>query len=195
MKIIVGLGNPGKKYENTRHNIGFAVLDKLQTETVNLQFSSSKQTPIFKFSNKFKSEVLEVNNLLLVKPQNFMNRSGEVVSKIVSFYKIDLNDLLVAHDDLDIKLGEYKIQKEKGPKDHKGILSVEQIVGKNFWRVRIGVDNRGTKSTGSTKGTKSKILSGEDYVLMKFTAEEQGIVNRVIDDVVEELLVRLKADG
>ena len=149
MRIVVGLGNPGKEYENTRHNVGFMVVDKLKPE-------------------------IEGKKILLVKPQKFMNRSGEEVIKVVNFHKVDLANLYVVHDDLDIKLGEYKIQFGKGPKVHNGITSIEQALGtKDFWRVRIGIDN--------------------NDVLGKFAIEEKKIVEEVIDEVNKELVTRLQA--
>ncbi|MBU1071203.1 aminoacyl-tRNA hydrolase, partial [Patescibacteria group bacterium] len=114
MKLIVGLGNIGEKYKNTRHNVGFMVVDELE---------------------KHKEDLGKV---MLVKPATFMNESGRAVAKMVRFYKLDLDNLYVVHDDLDLKLGEYKIQKGVGPKVHNGILSVEKELGdKEFWRVRV----------------------------------------------------------
>src|SRR6185369_4075580 len=115
MRLFVGLGNPGKKYEKTRHNVGWLVLDSLQIP--NTKFEVQKQ---------FNAEVLKIGETILAKPQTFMNDSGVAVSAIVNFYKIEPDNIYVIHDDLDIKLGEYKIQKGKGPKQHNGILSIEE---------------------------------------------------------------------
>ena len=159
MKLIVGLGNIGKKYENTRHNVGFMVIDELgkQRETL--------------------------GKVMLVKPATFMNESGREVAKLKNFYKIDLNNVYVVHDDLDLKLGEYKIQKEVGPKVHNGVASVEKSLGcKEFWRVRVGVDNR----NGDRR------VSGEDYVLGKFKKEEKEIINEVVGRVIKELVGMLE---
>src|SRR3989338_3962417 len=158
MKVIVGLGNPGQEYENTRHSVCFVVLDKLGTG--------------FRYEKKFNSEVAKTDSILLIKPQTFMNNSGEAVQKIVNFYKIDLQDLYVIHDDLDIRLGEYKIQFGKGPKVHNGVSSIEQALGtKDFWRVRIGIDNKD--------------------VLGKFLPEEKGIIEGVIDEINAAVAERL----
>src|SRR5690348_16310475 len=110
MKIIVGLGNPGEKYARNRHNIGFVVVDRLASE----YFVSDQ----FQFVNKFNAEVLQTETILLVKPQTFMNDSGKAVAALARFYKIDQKDLYVVHDDLDIALGNYKIQFGKGPQIH-----------------------------------------------------------------------------
>ncbi len=158
MKLVVGLGNIGEKYKNTRHNVGFMVIDELE---------------------KYKEELGKV---MLVKPTTFMNESGRAVSKVKNFYKIDLDDLYVVHDDLDLELGEYKIQKGVGPKVHNGVASVEEWLGsKEFWRVRVGVDNR--------KG--SRVVSGEDYVLGKFNKVEIEVLDKVLKEVTKELKERV----
>ena len=144
MKLFIGLGNPGNKYKNTRHNVGWMVLDRLVSS---FQFPIESQLPSFKFEKSFNAEVLKMQDVLLVKPQTFMNESGKAVKKLVDFYKVDMDDLYVIHDDLDIKLGEYKIQKGVGPKVHGGVNSIENELGKeDFWRVRIGIDNRDSEN-------------------------------------------------
>ncbi len=171
MKLIVGLGNPGEKYKNTRHNAGFMFGDRLAE---NSKFSMSK---------KFEAEILEKDGFLMVKPQTFMNDSGRSVRRILDFYKLLPSDVIVAHDDLDIVLGERKIQMGIGPKVHNGVNSVEQYLGSmNFLRVRLGVDNRKQVQTN---------LSGADYVLDDFGKEEKKILNEVIDGAITELLIAL----
>ncbi len=109
--------------------------------------------------------------ILIAKPQTFMNRSGEAVSKIVNFYHIPLENVYIAHDDLDIPLGSFKVQKGTGPKLHNGLASIEEKLGTvDFWRIRIGVDNR--------EGNRS--LSGEAYVLQDFTDEEMKTVQTML---------------
>lgn len=176
MKLIAGLGNPGEKYKGTRHNAGFFVLDKLKTRIIKLQNPNSK----FQYQKKFQCEVLNSGNILLAKPQTFMNQSGDAVSKLVNFFKIYLSDLYVMHDDLDIGLGKYKIQLGKGPKIHNGLNSIyEKLGSKDFWHVRVGIDNR--KAGDRT-------ISGERFVLQKFSSEEHEILSAVLDSVVEELV-------
>jgi PTH1 family peptidyl-tRNA hydrolase len=153
MKLIVGLGNPGEKYKNTRHNAGFLLVDEL--------------------------EKLNLPAVILFKPQQFMNRSGVEVKKLVRKYPLDRNELYVVHDDLDIPLGKFKITKGRGPKVHNGLKSIyEQLGTKDFWHVRIGIDNR--TATGFS-GT------GEDYVLESWRPEERETVKSVIKSAAKEL--------
>jgi PTH1 family peptidyl-tRNA hydrolase len=169
MKLIVGLGNPGKKYLSTRHNVGFMVVDRFAKKIGALDWQKTK---------KFESEIIKMENLILAKPQTFMNSSGEAANKIVRHYKINEEEVWVIHDDLDILLGDYKIQKGKGPREHKGIDSIEKKLGfGDFWRVRIGIENRNQEK-----------ISGEKYVLQKFNEEELDILNDKIDEIVEKLI-------
>lgn len=159
MKLIVGLGNPEEKYNNTRHNIGFEIVDNLLKT---LFLGSTTQ-------NKFKSQIFTFSKdkIIVAKPQTYMNNSGEAVSAITRFYKINPKNILIIHDDLDIPIGKIKLQYKKSPKDHKGILSIEKHLGtKNFYRLRIGVENR-----------KDIRIAGEDYVLQRFTKNEQETIN------------------
>lgn len=153
MKLIVGLGNPGEKYKNNRHNAGFLVADALKT----------------RISNEF----------LIFKSTNFMNESGEFVKSLMSQYpNISISDLYIVHDDLDIPLGKYKIQFGVGPKVHNGVASIEKEIGsKDFWRVRVGVDNRNPENR----------IQGEEYVLRDFTQEEEVILEKVIKKVCREI--------
>lgn len=173
MKLVVGLGNPGEKFVSTRHNTGFMATDLL----------AKKLSVSWESDSKFNSLVARTGEILLVKPQTFMNSSGETVQKYVNFYKINESETWVIHDDLDIKLGQYKIQNGVGPKVHYGIQSIDKLLGtKNYWRVRIGVDHRGETRT-----------SGEDYVLQKFDEEEREILGEIIEKATEEVLAKLKS--
>lgn len=175
MKLIVGLGNPGEKYEDTRHNVGIMVVDKLSEKLQNSQ--SSK----FQESKKLKSQILKIEDIILAKTTTFMNNSGESVSKLVNFYNIKPSDLTIVYDDLDIKLGEYKIQVGKGPKDHNGLNSIYDHLGNsfsnNFWHARVGIDNRKVENR----------TPGEVYVLQKFSEEEIGILKNVKSKLSEVL--------
>ena len=154
MKLIVGLGNPGEKLGRTRHNIGFMFLDYL---------ARSRDSD---------------NNIRLLKPQHFMNNSGTDVSHELHYYKIPVSSLIVIHDDLDIRLGEYKIQKGKGPKVHNGISDIEaKLKSKDFWRVRIGVDNRPAKNR----------IPGEAYVLEDFPEDELSTVESLFPTIESEV--------
>jgi PTH1 family peptidyl-tRNA hydrolase len=171
MKLIVGLGNPGKEFERTRHNVGFMIVDSLKLIV-------DKDNHPFINSRKHQALVFKSNNLILTKPQTFMNGSGEAVALLAGYYRISVKQLYVVHDDLDIGLGEYKIQFGKGPKIHNGINSiVKALKTDQFWRVRVGVENR----TGQAK------IPGKKYLLENFLIEEQEGLGPVIEKVTEEL--------
>lgn len=182
MKVIVGLGNPGKKFENTRHNTGFLVIDRLaEIKKCSLrEFSSKKRN--WKLRKKLKAKTLETNNFILVKPQTYMNSSGEVIKKIPQYLNISisqfLKNLYVVHDELDLSLGEYKIQFGRGAAGHKGVESVIRELGtKDFWRVRVGI------------GPSNK--AEEQFVLEKFGKEEKEVLEKVIEKAIEDLISRL----
>lgn len=167
MYLIVGLGNPGENYEKTRHNAGFLFINKL----------AGKEK--FEVDRKMEAEILKKEEFLLAKPFTFMNDSGRSVRKIVDYYKLSIDKVVVVHDDLDIAFGEYKIQKDKGPKVHNGIKSIEQYLGRiDFLRVRIGIDNR---QPGVSYGT------GADYVLSKMSKEELKEIDETIVEATKEL--------
>lgn len=167
MYLIVGLGNPGENYEKTRHNAGFLFINNL----------AGKEK--FVVDRKMEAEVLKSGDLVLVKPFTFMNDTGRAVRKIMDFYKLTIKNVIVVHDDLDIAFGEYKIQKEVGPKVHNGLRSIEQNLGrKDFLRVRVGIDNR---QPGVSYGT------GADYVLSKMSKEELKEISKTIEEATKEL--------
>jgi PTH1 family peptidyl-tRNA hydrolase len=171
MKLLVGLGNPGERYLKTRHNIGFMVIDRILSDILDVSPHQVKKYHALVYYKQSK-------NLLFVKPLTSMNLSGKTVRIIVKQYKLNISDLWVIHDDLDLALGAYKIRKGKGPKDHKGLLSIYKYIGKkDFWHVRVGVDNRDPKEK----------IEGEDYVLQNFKESEIEKINNVIDKVIEDL--------
>lgn len=171
MKLIVGLGNPGEKYQHNRHNVGFMVADCL---------AAMVEGGVWREESKFKAQVIKTASYILVKPSTFMNESGKSVSMIARFYQVKYADLYIVHDDLDIELGSYKIQHAKGPRIHYGVNSVEAELGtEDFWRVRVGVENR------EIRGNKG--VAGEKYSLQDFSQEESRVVERVIEKVVDEL--------
>ena len=153
MKIVVGLGNPGRQYSGTRHNIGFMVADKLAS-TRALAFSRKK------FKAKLAAGSIEGKPVLLVKPQTFMNSSGESVSALMRFYKCELSDLIVVYDDVDLPFGKLRLRPEGGSAGHKGMRSIISALGsENFPRLRVGI--------------RGEFVYGElsDYVLGKFSSE------------------------
>jgi PTH1 family peptidyl-tRNA hydrolase len=163
-KIIVGLGNPSEEFINTRHNTGFMYIDYL------LETLKSKDIKEKKLKNSIVYEVGE--DLVLVKPQTFMNESGLAVKEVVKWFDVNVEEeLILVHDDLDIPLGKSKLQFAKSPKEHNGVISVENHLGTtHFKRLRIGVENRGRKS-----------ISGEKYVLRKFKKDELIIIGEMFN--------------
>jgi PTH1 family peptidyl-tRNA hydrolase len=192
MKLIVGLGNPGIKFENTRHNVGFMVIGELSERfgVVGYEFSKSGNAE-YAWAN-IKSEKIE-----LFKPLGFMNNSGTSVKYAYKKHpELKITDIYVIHDDLDIKLGQYRIQFGKGPKVHNGLLSIYEKLGtKNFWHVRIGIDNRHSEVVKNTSRgpvrCENRHLTGEEYVLQEFGEEEKTILNEAIKKVTEDLMKRL----
>jgi peptidyl-tRNA hydrolase, PTH1 family len=150
MKLIIGLGNPGKKYANTRHNIGKTIVSKLESD----------------------------QNTKVATTDTYMNESGISVQKLVHFYKIDPSDLYLIHDDLDLPVGEYRIQFDRGPAGHHGVESVVQHLGTQaFNRIRIGI------------GHPPANIPVEDYVLKSFTPSEKMLISQTVDKILEEIKV------
>ncbi|MCQ2562519.1 MAG: aminoacyl-tRNA hydrolase [Alphaproteobacteria bacterium] len=163
--LIVGLGNPGNEYENTRHNVGFMAVDKIAGDGV-----------IWKSEKKALTLHCEMNGkkTILAKPQTFMNNSGEAVSALMKFYKIPLENLIVIHDDMDIKLGQKKEKIGGGSAGHNGIKSIDNFVGSEYKRIRIGI--------GHPRDVNSPI-NPSDWVLGKFSGDEQEIINNIIYNI------------
>lgn len=172
MKLIIGLGNPGKEYELTRHNAGWLVLDKLiSDEKLPLKKSPKLQAEIFDYK-------VGRNKVILVKPQTFMNESGVSVGAMIHFYRLTAKDIVVVHDDKDIPTGEIRVQTNRGPAGHNGIKSIiEQIGTKDFTRIRVGV--------GPQIGEKIENIS--NFVLNKFSKEEFKILQTALDNAVTEI--------
>ncbi|AIF41992.1 aminoacyl-tRNA hydrolase [Virgibacillus sp. SK37] len=158
MKCIVGLGNPGRKYKETRHNIGFMVIDELVKRN-NWELDKSK------FNGKYAMERVDGEKIILLQPQTFMNLSGESLRPLMDFYQIDVEDILVIYDDLDLPTGKIRLRQKGGHGGHNGIRSLIDHLGtKEFKRIRIGV------------GRPVKPIPVVDYVLGKFPKEEQDDV-------------------
>ena len=171
MKLIIGLGNPGEKYQNNRHNAGQMFIDWVRTSSWGAQ---RLQDPTDSGQAR----------MTFLKTTVFMNQSGAEVKKFATYYKLPVTDLVIVHDDLDLQFGKFKIQKSGGPKLHNGIISVEKTLRtKDFWRVRIGVDNPSTRFTHSGQVR----IDGETYVLQDFTIQEKEILRSIFKKVVDKL--------
>lgn len=180
MKLIVGLGNPGDLYSHNRHNVGQMFIDVLNRE-LEKKFNKSVRTMSPRSQLKFlQSEIIQHLKFgIVAKTKIFMNDSGLAVGKLVNRFNIKTDNLYIVHDDLDIPIGEYKIQRAKGPKGHNGVNSVETVLGKDdFWRVRIGVENRDSDSK----------IPGEAYVLQDFTDMEEKKLSSVFEKIIADLL-------
>lgn len=159
MKMIVGLGNPGKQYERTRHNSGFMAIDKV-AEKLNLNIDKKECAAL----------TAKNNQVILVKPQTYMNNSGEAVSQIMKYYHIDINDLLIIYDDLDLKYGQLRLRLKGSSGGHNGIKSIiNYIHSENFKRIRIGIE-------------KNPLIETADYVLGKVEKDKQ----QLFDDSIEK---------
>lgn len=161
MKIIVGLGNPGREYEKTRHNVGFMALDYLRKGFEGISSCSKFNAEIYEAHIDKNSGGTE--KVLLVYPQTFMNNSGEAVKAIMDFYKVEPSNLLVVHDEVDLPLGTIKTTTNSSSAGHNGVQSVIDHLGtQDFARIRIGVESRENKTQPPT----------ESFVLQNFATEE-----------------------
>ena len=165
MKLIVGLGNPGKEYERTRHNVGFIVLDQLQASLP--EFSSWEENT--KFQAFVAGGMVGNEKVILVKPTTYMNLSGEAVSKIGHYYKVPPPDLIVVHDEKDIPLGDVRVEKNRNHAGHNGVRSIiETINTKEFTRVRVGIKSESQRKMKDT----AKFVLGKFGLFEKKQAEE-----------------------
>lgn len=161
MKIIVGLGNPGAQYANTRHNVGFMVVDYI-AKNYQLSFQETK------FKALIAKTTLFNETLLLVKPQTYMNLSGEAILAIIQFYKCSINDLLIIYDDLALPTGNIRIRKNGSAGGQNGMKNIIQLLKTdNINRIRIGIDT-------------NKLIPTADYVLSKFTQQQEELILNVV---------------
>lgn len=162
MKLIVGLGNKGNEYKNTRHNIGFMALDILADF---LHVSIDK----IRFDGEYQDVLLNGEKVILLKPLRYMNLSGEVVKKYMDFYKISIDDLLIIHDDLDLPLGTMKLKYKGSSGGHNGLKNIEMhLKSPCYKRVKIGISN-------------NKGIDTKDYVLGHFSKEEQDVLKPILE--------------
>ncbi len=179
MQLIIGLGNPGKKYKYTRHNVGFLVLDKIQKS----KFKNQNEKLKFKNNKNMQSQLLltSINDqkVIFIKPLTYMNKSGEAVQKIVSFYKIKLEEIVVICDDINLDLGTVRIRKTGSDGGHNGLKSIINSLGtEDFIRFRVGV---GSNLKSNNQELIANNIPAENYVLQKFPKDEQKIIDLSID--------------
>ena len=177
MLLFVGLGNPTPDSENNRHNIGFKIID-----TINKKFNLSKQKP--KFKGLLTTGNIGNKKIYAIKPLTFMNSSGICIRELIEYFKIDAEDVIVFHDDLDVEFGKIKAKFGGSSAGHNGIASIDKFIGKDYSRVRIGI--------GKPKGK----LDVADYVLQNFDEEESISIEKVSEHIVESIsfLVKKKLD-
>ena len=170
MLLLVGLGNPGSNYTNTRHNIGFKIID-----AINSHFKLSKQKP--KFKGLLTTGNIDEKKIYAIKPLTFMNNSGTCIRELIEYFKIDSSEIIVFHDDLDIDFGKVKAKFGGSSAGHNGIESIDKFVGKDYFRVRIGIGKPDSKVTSA------------DYVLNNFNEDEKLELEKITDNIIESLSI------
>jgi PTH1 family peptidyl-tRNA hydrolase len=176
IRLIVGLGNPGTEYTNTRHNAGFWLVDLLaESYATNIQFSGKFFGEVAKF--KYKN-----HDILLLKPSTFMNLSGKSVLAVANFYKINVGEILVIHDELDFTPGLVRLKFAGGNGGHNGLRDIDRVLGRDYWRVRIGIGHPGHKN------------AVHDYVLKKPAADDRVAINNAMNKVVDNMQLILDGD-
>ena len=172
MLLLVGLGNPGSNYTNTRHNIGFKIID-----AINLHFKLSKQKP--KFKGLLTTGNIESKKIYAIKPLTFMNNSGTAIKELIDYFKIDAKDVFVFHDDMDIDFGKIKAKFGGSSAGHNGIDSIDKFIGKDYSRVRIGI------------GHPKEKIKVEDHVLQDFNDEEKIELDSITKNITSSLPILL----
>ena len=164
MKLIVGLGNPGREYINTRHNIGFMCVDQI-AKHFNVTLSSNK------FDGIYTEFTYNDEKIILLKPQKYMNLSGEVIRAFVNFFKIDINDILIISDDLDTLVGSFRLRYKGTSGGHNGLKNIEQCLSTNeYKRIKIGISN-------------NKSVDTKDYVLGKFSNDDLEKIKPIMQQI------------
>lgn len=172
MKLIVGLGNPGKEYENTKHNVGFLFLEYLEKKH-NFKITTKK------FNSLITEVYLNNNKIIIAKPQTYMNLSGQTVAKIREYYKIENKDIIVIFDDLDIPFGEIRYKEKGSGGTHNGMKNIVQCLNtKDFPRIKIGIG-----------GIKPERQDLKDFVLSNFTSRQKEELETQFEKAYEKLLL------
>jgi PTH1 family peptidyl-tRNA hydrolase len=175
MLLLVGLGNPNPNNTNNRHNVGFLIIDE-----INKKFKLSKQKP--KFKGLLTTGNINEQKVYAIKPLTFMNSSGICIKELIEYFKIDVKDVFVFHDDMDIDLGKVKVKFGGSNAGHNGIESIDKNIGKNYSRIRIGI------------GRPQKDSTGADYVLDNFSNEEKDNMQEVAKNIIESLSILINKD-
>ena len=175
MLLLVGLGNPNVNNTNNRHNVGFLVIDE-----INKKFKLSKQKP--KFKGLLTTGKIDDQKVFAIKPLTFMNNSGVCIKELIDYFKINVKDVFVFHDDMDIDVGKVKVKFGGDNAGHNGIDSIDKNIGKNYSRIRIGI------------GRPKKNSTGADHVLDNFSNDEKGNVEIVTKNIIESLSILINKD-
>ena len=175
MLLLVGLGNPNPNNSNNRHNVGFSVID-----AINKKFKLSKQKP--KFKGLLTTGKIDEQKVFAIKPLTFMNNSGVCIKELIDYFKIDVKDVFVFHDDMDIDIGKIKAKLGGSNAGHNGIDSIDKNIGKNYSRIRIGI------------GRPQKNSTGADHVLENFSGDEKQSVEKVTQNILESLPILINKD-
>ena len=170
MLLFVGLGNPTPDSENNRHNVGFKIID-----SINKKFSLSKQKP--KFKGLLTTGNIGTEKVYAIKPLTFMNNSGVCIRELIEYFKMDAQDVIVFHDDLDVEFGKIKTKFGGSSAGHNGIASIDKFIGKDYSRVRIGIGKPKTKADVS------------DHVLKNFDEDEMIQLEKITNDIVDSISI------
>ena len=168
MILLVGLGNPTPNSQDNRHNIGFKIID-----AINQKFSLSKQKP--KFKGLLTTGIISNKKIYAIKPLTFMNNSGICIRELIEYFRIDVEDVIVFHDDLDIDFGKIKAKLGGSSAGHNGIASIDKFIGKEYSRVRVGIGKPETK------------ISVSDYVLNNFNDEEKIELEKITTNIIDSM--------
>jgi PTH1 family peptidyl-tRNA hydrolase len=172
MILLIGLGNPTPNSQDNRHNIGFKIID-----AINKKFSLSKQKP--KFKGLLTTGDISNKKVYAIKPLTFMNNSGICIRELIEYFRIDVEDVIVFHDDLDIDLGKIKTKLGGSSAGHNGIASIDKFIGKEYSRVRVGIGKPETK------------ISASDYVLNNFNDEEKIELEKITTNIIDSMPILL----
>ena len=175
MLLLVGLGNPNPDSSNNRHNVGFSVID-----AINEKFKLSKQKP--KFKGLLTTGKINEQKVFAIKPLTFMNNSGVCIKELVEYFKIEVKNIFVFHDDMDIDIGKIKAKIGGSNAGHNGIDSIDKNIGKNYSRIRIGI------------GRPKKNSTGAEHVLDNLSGDEKQSVEEVTKNILESLPILINKD-